>query len=59
MIKEISDKDLKQAIDLVNDVFSEFVSADYSEQGRRTFEFYLEGKLQKVSADLKSGCKKM
>jgi len=59
MIKEVAEKDLKRAIDLVNDVFSEFVAIDYSEQGKNTFEDYLKNKLQEVSDDLKSGHKKM
>jgi len=59
MVKEVPDKDIARAIDLVNDVFSEFVAVDYSEQGRNTFESYLKGKLQEVSAALKSGDKKM
>ena len=59
MVKEVPRKDIKQAIDLVNRVFSEFVAADYSEQGKHTFASYLEGKLQEVSADLKSGKKRM
>jgi len=59
MIKEIPNEDVKRAIDLVNDVFSEFVAVDYSEQGRRTFESYLKNKLQEISADLQSGHKQM
>ena len=59
MIKEVVDKDLRRALDLVNRVFSEFVAVDYSEQGRNTFESYLEGKLQEVSASLESGEKKI
>ena len=59
MIKEVADKDLKRAIDLVNNVFSEFVAVDYSEQGRNTFAAYLEGKLEEVAAELESGKKKM
>ena len=59
MIKEIEGKDLKQAIDLVNKVFSEFVAVEYSEQGRNTFENYLKNKYEKVSYDLKTGHKKM
>ena len=59
MIIEVDDKDLQHALDLVNRVFSEFVAVDYSEQGRSTFESYLEGKLQEVSASLKSGEKKI
>jgi len=59
MIKEVPDKDIPQAIDLVNRVFSEFVAVDYSEQGRNTFDTYLKTKLQEVQASLKSGDKKM
>ena len=59
MIKEVTDRDLARAIDLVNVVFSEFVAVDYAEEGRNTFEAYLKEKLQKVSADLQSGHKKM
>ena len=59
MIQEVGDQDLRQALDLVNRVFSEFVAADYAEQGRNTVECYLRGKLQEVSASLKSGEKKI
>ena len=59
MIKEVAEKDLKQAIDLVNDVFSEFVAVDYSEQGKNAFASYLKNKLQEASVDSKSGYKKM
>ena len=59
MIKEVAEKDLKSAIDLVNDVFSEFVAVDYSEQGKNTFASYLKDKFQEISTDLKSEHKKM
>jgi predicted GNAT family N-acyltransferase len=59
LIKEVGKKDLKQAIELVNNVFSEFVAVDYSEQGKRTFNDYLENKYEEVSSDLVSGYKKM
>jgi len=59
MVKEVADKDVKRALDLVNAVFSEFVAVDYSEQGKSTFKSYLKNKLQDVSADLKSNRKKM
>jgi len=59
VVKEVPGEDLARAIDLVNNVFSEFVAPGYSEQGRNTFESYLKGKLQEVSADLKTGHKKM
>ncbi|MDR2581530.1 MAG: hypothetical protein LBC85_11135 [Fibromonadaceae bacterium] len=58
MIKEIDKSDLKQALDLVNEVFSEFVAVDYSEQGITTFQDYLKNKYEEVSADLESGHKK-
>jgi len=59
MIKEINKNDLKQALDLVNDVFSEFVAADYSEQGKNAFKDYLDKKYDEVFSDLESGHKKM
>ena len=59
MIKEIGKNDLKQALDLVNKVFSEFVAADYSEQGRKSFADYLKTKYDEVSADLQTGYKKL
>jgi len=59
MVKEVPAKDVSQAIDLVNRVFSEFVAVDYGEQGRNAFEAYLKTKLQEVSDSLKSGDKKM
>ena len=59
MIKEIENKDLKRAIDLVNNIFSEFVASEYSEKGRNTFENYLKNKYEEVSAGLKTGRKKM
>ena len=52
MIREVSENDLKDAIDLVNRVFSEFVAVDYSEQGKRTFENYLRNKVDEISLDL-------
>ena len=58
MIKEISKSDLKQALDLVNEVFSEFVAVEYSERGIATFQEYLKTKYEEVSADLESGHKK-
>ena len=58
MIKEIDKSNLKQALDLVNEVFSEFVAADYSEQGIATFQDYLKNKYEELSADLESGHKK-
>jgi len=59
MIKIVDDKDLRQAIELVNNVFSEFVAADYSEEGKNTFENYLKNKYDEVPLDLESGYKKM
>ena len=59
MIKEVSKKDLKQALDLVNQVFHEFVAIDYSEQGIKSFDDYLKIKYEEVLSDMKSGHKKM
>ncbi|MCL2562558.1 MAG: GNAT family N-acetyltransferase [Oscillospiraceae bacterium] len=59
MIREVPDKDIERAINLVNTVFSEFVATDYSEQGRATFASYLKVKHQEVGADLTSGRKRM
>ena len=60
VIKEIKSKeDLKQALDIVNIVFSEFVAVDYSEQGKNTFENYLKNKYEEMLSDLLSGHKKV
>ena len=59
MIKEVDKNDLKQALDLVNEVFSEFVAGDYSEQGNKTFEDYLKIKYDEMLSDIETGHKKM
>jgi len=59
MIKEVGKNDLKQALDLVNQVFNEFVAVDYSERGIKSFEDYLKIKYDEVLSDIKSGHKKM
>ena len=59
MIKEVGKNDLKQALDLVNDVFTEFVAADYSEQGKDTFRNYLKAKYDEVFDDMQTGHKKI
>ena len=59
MIKEVDKNDLKQALDLVNEVFSEFVAVDYSEQGNKTFEDYLKIKYDEMSSDIETGHKKL
>jgi predicted GNAT family N-acyltransferase len=59
MIKEVAGERIKEALALVNGVFSEFVAVDYSEQGKRTFGDYIKIKLEEVAADLNSGHKKM
>jgi GNAT superfamily N-acetyltransferase len=60
MIKEITDSEnLQKAINLINQVFAEFVAVDYSQQGRDTFENYLKIKNDELSSDLKSGHKKL
>jgi len=60
MIREIkSHEDLERAFELVDKVFSEFVAVDYSEQGRSTFESYLEKILQDIPGYLEAGNKKV
>jgi len=59
MIREIEQKDLKEAVKLINTVFNEFVAGDYSPEGQKTFSDYLEIKLGELSQDLDSGHKKM
>jgi len=59
MIKEVTKTDLKKALELVNEVFSEFVAADYSELGKTTFENYLKIKYEEHLSDFDSGHKKM
>jgi len=60
MIREISNhEDLKQAFELVDEVFSEFVAVDYSEQGKNTFESYMENILKDILGYLEIGDKKV
>ncbi|AFA48819.1 GNAT family N-acetyltransferase [Acetobacterium woodii] len=59
MIRIINDTDLKEAIDLVNQVFSEFIAEDYSPEGNKTFNDYLEYKLEEMAEDIISGHKKL
>lgn len=59
MIKEIDGKDIKEALDLVNNMFAEFVAKDYSEEGKQTFEDYLKIKLDEVTAGAADGQKKI
>jgi len=59
MIREIEQKDLKEAVNLVNTVFNEFVAGDYSQEGQKTFRDYLEFKFEELSQDLNNGHKKM
>ena len=59
MIKVVDKTDLKQALDLVNEVFTEFVAVDYSEQGNKTFEDYLKIKYDEMSSDIETGHKKL
>ena len=54
MIKELSKIEIKQALNLVNTVFSEFVAADYSEQGNKTFDDYLKVKYDEVVNDVQT-----
>ena len=59
MIKAVNHENLVQAIKLVNEVFSEFVAVDYSEEGRETFATYLKDKHHEISSKLSTGEKKM
>lgn len=59
-IKEIIKKnELSEAIDLINDVFREYVAVDYSEEGQQTFQTYLKNKFNELQFDLYKGHKKM
>ena len=59
MIKELGKTEIKQALDLVNRVFSEFVAVDYSEQGNKTFNDYLKVKYEEVINDVQTGHKRI
>ena len=59
MIKPIDADGLGSALELVNNVFAEFVAVDYSAQGNATFAAYLENKYEEVASDLHTGNKKM
>lgn len=59
MIREVTNADLKRALDLVNNVFSEFVAVDYSEEGNNTFNNYLKVKYKEIADGLENGHKKM
>lgn len=41
LITEVDYRDINQAVELVRNVFSEFVAPDYSEQGKIAFENYI------------------
>jgi predicted GNAT family N-acyltransferase len=58
MIKELAKDDIKQALELVNRVFTEFVAVDFSEEGNKTYSEYLKIKFEDVSGDIQSGHKK-
>ena len=59
MIKELKKDEIRQALELVNRVFSEFVAVDYSQQGRKSFNDYLKVKYDEVSNDVQTGHKKI
>ena len=59
MIKELGKNEIKQALDLVNRVFTEFVAVDYSEQGNKTFNDYLKVKLEEITNDVQTGHKRI
>ena len=59
MIKEICKSEIKQALDLVNRVFAEFVAVDYSERGNKSFNDYLKIKYDEVANDVQTGHKRI
>jgi hypothetical protein len=59
LIKELGKTEIKQALDLVNRVFSEFVAVDYSEHGNKTFNDYLKVKYEEVINDVQAGHKRI
>jgi len=59
MINELGKNDIRQALDLVNRVFTEFVAVDYSEQGSKTFSDYLKVKYEEVVNDMQTGHKRI
>ena len=59
MIKELGKNEIKQALELVNRVFAEFVAVDYSEQGNKTFHDYLKVKDDEVANDVQTGHKRI
>jgi len=59
MIKEVDKNGLKQALALVNNVFSEFVAVDYTEQGKKSFADYLKTKYDEMSSDIETEHKKL
>lgn len=59
MIKEVKEKDLKEALALVNEVFEAFVAVDYGEEGRNTFSNHIKNKYDEYHSDLLAGNKKM
>lgn len=59
MIKTIDETELPQSLNLVNEIFNQFVAVDYSEQGKDTFQNYLKHKYNEVSLELNTGKSKM
>jgi predicted GNAT family N-acyltransferase len=59
MIRELGKNEIRQALDLVNRVFSEFVAVDYSEQGNKTFNDYLKVKYEEVANEVQTGQKRI
>ena len=59
MIRKLDKNEIKQALELVNRVFAEFVAVDYSERGNKAFNDYLKIKLEEVTNDVQSGQKKI
>jgi len=59
MIKELGKSDIRQALDLVSRVFTEFVAVDYSEQGIKTFEGFLKIRYEEVSNGVQTEYKRI
>jgi len=59
LTKELGKNEIKQALDLANRVFSEFVAVDYSEQGNKSFSDYLKVKYEEVINDVQAGHKRI
>jgi len=59
LIKEVDVRDIKQAVDLINNVFSDFVAPDFSENGKNTFKNHLKSEYDEYFSDSRTGNKNM